>query len=172
MVRHTLKPSTMHRILASPIGRPLASGVFNDLKMAMLPREFRMARARAVAFQHREPEAFLSALGVDPEARRGLIEPATKALAELALRRAALHSVQGAWQRAIWEDLRIDPSDLVALEEERRLLSERVIKPGLLFRFVWNEPSVSPTAYSVPSPIPALRKAAEGTAIEIVSFPQ
>ena len=84
MTRTTLKPSTMHRILASPLGRPLASGVFNDLKLAMLPREFRMARARAAAFQHDEPEAFLAALGADQEAKRKLVEPAARALTELA----------------------------------------------------------------------------------------
>lgn len=161
MTRTTLKPSTMHRILASPLGRPLASGVFNDLKLAMLPREFRMARARAVAFQHDEPEAFLAALGADQEAKRKLLEPAARALTELALRRKALRPVEETWERAMWEDLPIDASDLVALEEERRSLSERAIKPGMLFRFLWSEPSIAPTGFSVPAPVLALQRSAD-----------
>ncbi|MGP1353875.1 MAG: alpha/beta hydrolase family protein [Parasphingopyxis sp.] len=155
----TLHTSSMHRMLCGPLGWLLTTGLFNNLKMAMLPREFRMARARSVAVLHTDPSDFLNALGATDAARRRLEGSATKALTELAHRRAALQPVEAQWEDAVWGGEPSDPSTLVALEEKRRALSEAALKPGMLFRFLWKEPSIAPTGFATPDPAEALSQA-------------
>lgn len=155
-----LQTSRTHRILAGPLGRLMTTGWFDGVKMAMLPREFRMARARALAFVHPEPEPFLDALGVCDAARRKLVDPAARALAELGRRREALAPVEAQWTQAVWGGSPVtDPARLAALETERRKRSEAAIKPGLLFRFLWAEPSFAPTGFAIPEPDAALAEA-------------
>ncbi|RVT81655.1 abhydrolase domain-containing 18 [Rhodobacteraceae bacterium CCMM004] len=161
MSREALRISSMHRLLGGPLGWLLTTGPLNNLKMAMLPREFRMARARAVAVVHPDPLGLLDALGADAAARRRLEAPAAKALADLASRRAALAPVQAQWDDAVWGSTPPDPATLIALDERRRALSEAAVKPGLLFRFLWKEASIAPTAFDVPDPALALTRAAE-----------
>ena len=160
MTETTLQTSSTHRTLAGPLGWLMTTGWFDGVKMAMLPREFRMARARAIAFVHPEPDAFLDALGVTADARRRLAGPAAKALTELARRREALGPVQAQWEDAVWGGAEIDPPALVALENRRRALSEAVVKPTTLFRFLGAEPSFAPTGFATPVPAEALAKAA------------
>lgn len=161
MTNSTLHTSSMHRLLGSPLGWLLTTGLFNNLKMTMIPREFRMARARAMAYLHTDPSDFLGALGATDEARHRLEDSAAKALAELAHRRAALQLVKARWEDAVWGGEPSDPSTLVALEEKRRALSEAALKPGMLFRFLWKEPSVEPTGFAIPDPSEALGRVAD-----------
>lgn len=159
MTTTTLQTSKTHRILAGPLGWFMTTGWFDGIKMAMLPREFRMARARALAFVHPETEAFLDALGVSDAARRKFAAPAAKALAELDRRRRALAPVKARLDAALWDGGANDPGALAALEKEHRTLSEAAIKPGLLFRFLWTEPSFAPTGFAIPDPEAALADA-------------
>ncbi len=152
MTATTLRVSRTHRILAGPAGWALTTGVFDRIKMAMLPREFRMARARALAFSHPEADAFLDATGVSDVARRKIAGPADKALAELERRRQTLAPVKARLDAALWEGGTDDPAALVALETEHRRLSEAVIKPAKLFRFIWAEPSFAPVGFATPEP--------------------
>ncbi|HJK96803.1 MAG TPA: hypothetical protein RMF84_06255 [Polyangiaceae bacterium LLY-WYZ-14_1] len=159
MTLPTLQTSLAHRILAGPLGWVMTTGWFDSLKMSMLPREFRMARARALAFVHPETESFFQAVGVTAAARKKLAGPAEKALAELGCRRAALAPVKARFEEALWRGGERNPADLVVLEQQHRRVSEAAIKPGMLFRFLSNEPSFAPTGFSVPDPQAALAAA-------------
>ncbi len=159
MTATALQTSTMHRILAGPLGWFLTTGWFDGIKMAMLPREFRMARARALAFVHPEPADFLDALDVSDAARRRFADPAARALAELGRRRQALAPVKARLEAALWDGGTNDPAALVALEQEHRRVSEAAIKPASLFRFLWAEPSLAPIGFATPDPKQALTEA-------------
>lgn len=161
MTTDTLRTAPMHRLMCGPLGRLLTTSLFNGLKMSMLPREFRMARARALAELHADPTAFLVALGADGDARRRLTGSADKALKELERRRTALAPVAAQWERAMWGGEATEAATLVDLENRRRALSEAVVKPGLLFRFLWTERSISPTGFDVPEPADALAQASD-----------
>ncbi len=159
MTVETLKTSPVHRLLKGPFGWVMTTGWFDRVKMAMLPREFRMARARALAFVHPKPDGFLDALGVTEAARKRLSRPTEKALAELVQRRARLKPVKARFEEALWHGGERDPAALVTLEQEHRRLSAAAIKPGMLFRFLWNEASFAPTGFAVPEPQAALEAA-------------
>ncbi|MGR3761107.1 hypothetical protein ACUXV3_13415 [Roseobacteraceae bacterium NS-SX3] len=150
----------MHRLLAGPAGWLFEAGWFDRLRMALLPREFRMARARALALAHPEPDDFLDALALESGARARLSAQSARALAELDRRRAALRLVQARWDDVMWGGMQCDAASRAALENERRTRSEEVFKPARLFRFLSAEREIAPVGYDVPAPPAALAKAA------------
>ena len=155
MTRRRLQTSSMHDMLAGPLGWLIATGWFDGFKMAMLPREFREARARAIAFAHPDAEDFLGALNIDEDARKRLCEPSVRALSELSARRRDLDSVQDQWEDVVWGGASADDGARVELEERRRDLSEKAVKPPGLFRFLSTESSFAPTGFAIPCPFEA-----------------
>lgn len=152
MAQDRLDTSCTHRLLTGPLGWLLTTGWADRLKMAMLPAEFRLARARALAFANPDPEGFLDALEVDDATRQRLRQRALRALPELDRRRQSLDQVQDQWDTVFWRGAAADSAARVALERRRRRLSQEALKPDRLFRFLSAEHAFAPVAFQIPGP--------------------
>jgi dienelactone hydrolase len=130
-----LKASRVHRILLSPVGALLATGVFERLKMGGLPREFRIARARAAAMESRSVEEWIHHLGLSqvPLALRARMAVALWRFLGLKDHHAR---VLERWDEAFWGGAPASAAERVELEQERREASERMRRPTRLFRFL------------------------------------
>ena len=151
-----LNTSSTHKLLLSPVGLLIQKMKFERVKAATLQREFRIGRmsAAAMATIGGSVDEFLDEVGVTeplPDNVRFQIE---FALEEYALLWAEREEVNDRWEEAFWSG-KWDYSfndQLVALEDERRLKSERVVRPHDLFGFLANQIFIPTVKYAVPTP--------------------
>ncbi|MBB4265098.1 alpha/beta hydrolase family protein [Roseospira visakhapatnamensis] len=152
MAPDRLSVSMMHRVLSGPLSRVFMSRWFDRVRMSVVPREFRAARASAVAAAQPDVDAFLTELGLDGDRASRLRPRARRAMAVLARRHADLAETQRRWDDVFWGHATADMATRVALDRERRRRSQDARKPAWLFRFLGNEPSVAVCPFEVPPP--------------------
>ncbi|MFK5602368.1 alpha/beta hydrolase [Haloferax sp. Atlit-47N] len=147
-----LETPAVHRLLTSPAGRLLTSRPFEAFKTRSLPREFGVVRARAAAdvALSEGPEAFLREVGAPPAPH--LHDRIERALARYARLRGAYDETMDRWERVFWGDGESTPDERVAVERERREVSERRAKPTDIFGFLSKEHLVPPVKFETPPP--------------------
>lgn len=133
-----LSMSSAHKLILSPLGLFFRTTIFERVKTAALVREFRIGRVSAAAMVTvgGSVDEFLAEVGVSepiPEATQSKIE---FALDEYALYWAEREEVDDRWEEAFWSGTGFSNDQLVALEEERRIKSERAVRPSDLFCFL------------------------------------
>ncbi|SEO88120.1 hypothetical protein SAMN04487948_106143 [Halogranum amylolyticum] len=148
----TLDTPRIHRLLTSPLGRPLETRTVERLALRGLRSEFGINRARAaadVSLGH-GPAAFLEAVGTPPAP--DLHPRIEAALAEYATRREAFEEANERWETAFWGDGDVDTDELVAVERQRREAADRHAQPTRLFRFLASDHLLPAVKYDVPRP--------------------
>ncbi|XVH31634.1 alpha/beta hydrolase [Haloferacaceae archaeon DSL9] len=156
-----LSTPPIHRILESPIGRPLATRPIQRANRNAIPRTFAAARVRAAAdAAETDVDAFVDAIGIDRDASPLFRRYAGRALDAQDGRRRAMERVTAHWEDAVWGDDVIDPDDLVALETRRRNLTTAWARPTRSLAPLVALGSVDPVDYDIPDPEPALDRLA------------
>lgn len=161
-----LTTPTAHRLLTSPLGRAVDTGVFERLKTESIPREFGIQRARAaadVAIDARKGYAsadrFCRELPSPPSPP--LRERIEAALDAYETTREAHESVLAEWDAAFWEedgtsgtapspDSPASDDERVDLERRRRELGDRRFQPTREFGFLRREHVLPPMRFAVP----------------------
>lgn len=153
-----LNTPRIQRLLSSPLGAVTATDSFESLKMRSLPRQFAGYRLRAAAdvALGSGPEAFLREADAPPAPH--LHDRIEAALARYAEVREAYEEVTEQWEAVFWGDVDAGPDRRVALERERRRISEAHARPDDLFGFLARDHHVPPVKYDVPDPTDAAGK--------------
>jgi hypothetical protein len=152
-----LSTPAAHRLLTSPAGRLFETRAFERLKLASVPREFGVQRARAAA------DAAIDARKGYASAARFLAElpsppsPALRERVEAALdayeRTREDHEAAVAdWEAALWGETETSMRERVALETRRRDLGARRYQPTREFGFLRREHVLPPLKTAVPTP--------------------
>ncbi|ELZ85079.1 hypothetical protein C453_10875 [Haloferax elongans ATCC BAA-1513] len=147
-----LETSAVHRLLTSPAGRLFTSRPFEALKTRTLPREFSVVRARAAAdvALSAGPDAFLREIDAPPAPH--LHDRIERALAEYARIRDAYDETMERWNSVFWGDYESLPDERVAIERERREISQQRAKPSDVFGFLSKDHFVPPVKFETPDP--------------------
>ncbi|WP_396612454.1 alpha/beta hydrolase family protein [Haloferax sp. S1W] len=151
-----LETPAVHRLLTSPAGRLLTSRPFEAFKTRMLPREFGVVRARAAAdvALGAGPEAFLREVDAPPAPH--LHDRIERALAEYARIRDAYDETMARWNSVFWGDYESLPDERVAIERQRREISQQRAKPSSVFGFLTRDHYVPSVKFEIPDPDDAL----------------
>jgi dienelactone hydrolase len=153
-----LKTPAAQKLVRSPLGAVTTTGPFESLAVRARPRRFAVLRARAAAdvALGSGPEAFLREADAPPAPHlAGRIE---RSLARYARVREAHGDVLERWEAAFWGDGDAGPDRRVALERERRRLSDAQARPDGVFGFLARDHLVPPVKYDVPDPDDAARR--------------
>ncbi|ELZ98726.1 hypothetical protein C440_00180 [Haloferax mucosum ATCC BAA-1512] len=146
-----LETPAVHRLMTSPAGRLLTSRPFEAFKTQLLPREFAVVRARAAAdvALGDGPEAFLREVGAPPAPH--LHDRIERALAKYARLREAYDETMTRWESVFWGGYESRPDERVAIERERRTVSQKRAKPTDIFGFLATEHLVPSVKFETPN---------------------
>lgn len=153
-----LKTPRIQTLLASPLGAVTTTGPFESLKMRSLPRKFAGFRLRAAAdvALGSGPEAFLREADAPPAPH--LHDRIETALARYAAVRESYEEVTERWEAVFWGGVDAGSDQRVALERERRRISDAHARPNDVFGFLARDHYVPPVKYGVPDPDAAAEK--------------
>ncbi|KAB1188300.1 MULTISPECIES: alpha/beta hydrolase family protein [Haloferax] len=153
-----LETPAVHRMMTSPAGRLFTSRVFETIKMRSLPREFAVVRARAAAdvALGEGPEAYLREVGAPPAPH--LHDRIERALAQYAQVREEYDETMARWDSVFWGGYESLPDERVAIERDRREISQERAKPSDIFGFLAKDHLVPPVKFQTPDPDDALTR--------------
>jgi hypothetical protein len=158
MADHLTTP-LIHKFMVSPAGILLHTQLFERLKTRTVPQEFGVAKARAVADVTYEEgvDAFVERLGITAPLPDRTHERIADALTAHGYHRRDYEDISAQWDDAFWSrEEAVPPMDRrVALEIERRELTETWATPTSTFRFLTKQDLFDPVEYDVPAPTEA-----------------
>ncbi|AHZ21174.1 abhydrolase domain-containing 18 [Haloferax mediterranei ATCC 33500] len=147
-----LETPAVHRLMVSPVGRLLTTRPFEAFKIRSLPREFAVVRARAAADAAlgKGPRAYLHEVGAPPAPH--LHDRIERALAAYAQLREEYDETMARWESVFWDGYESLPDERVAIERERRKISQKRAKPTDIFGFLAKEHLVPSVQFEMPNP--------------------
>ena len=151
-----LNTSPTHKLILSPVGLFIRLMAYERVRTAALQREFRLGRIAAAAMTTigGGVDEFLKEAGIFGPISEELYPQIEFALEEYALLWGEREEVDERWNDAFWSGGldRYSNDQLVALEEERRIKSERAIRPVDLFGSIAKWCFIPMVKYCIPSP--------------------
>ncbi len=152
--RIKIKTPFFHRLITSPVGKPMETPWYERLRMQSLHWEFTTARVAAAARVTSEGDIddFLKELGLALNAAPRLRQRIGKALRTYKTLDKAFNDILQDWETAFWTSASYADEERIFLEQSRREKATQWVKPTNIFGFLGRNELIPAVGFNVPTP--------------------